>query len=207
MSSAEAKLGIGLVILFERFETLDAFGPVETLGSAPGVWDVRYCSRDGGIVRSVHGVPVETVTAPRHEEEIDFILVPGGIGTRQLSQDSTYRTWLAALAGRSQYVLSVCTGSGLLAAAGVLDGVRATSNKMAFDWARSQGAEVEWVGRARWVADGTCYTSSGVSAGIDMSLAFVSDRLGEEYARKIAVGIEYTWNSDSNNDPFAVDLK
>jgi putative intracellular protease/amidase len=137
MTESDApRLGIGAAVLFDRFETLDLFGPVEILGCVPGGWDLRFCSREGGVVTSVHGARVATDPAPDSPEELGFILVPGGRGTRSLVEDEEYLSWLAGLAGRSRYVLSVCTGSGLLAAAGVLDGRRATTNKIAFDWPR-----------------------------------------------------------------------
>lgn len=82
----------------------------------------------------------------------------------------------------------------------ILKNMKATSNKMAFDWVVEQDNEVNWIREARWVHDGKYYTSSGVSAGIDMTLGFVRDMMGVEIAEKIAKGIEYIWNRD--NDPF-----
>ena len=106
---------------------------------------------------------------------------------------------------KASYVLTVCTGSALLAKTNLLNGKKATSNKRAFDWARSNGAEVNWVKKARWVQDGKFYTSSGVSAGIDMTLGFVRDMHGLENSRAIASVMEYIWNSDMDNDPFAIE--
>ncbi len=80
-----------------------------------------------------------------------------------------------------------------------MDGKRATSNKKAFHWAMSCSDKVDWIQEARWVVDGNCYTSSGVSAGIDMSLGFMADRYGRETALEIADSIEYIWNEDSNS--------
>jgi transcriptional regulator GlxA family with amidase domain len=100
-------------------------------------------------------------------------------------------------------VSSVCTGSGLLAAAGLLDGYRATSNKRAFQWATEQGPLVDWVTTARWVEDRDRWTSSGVAAGMDMALALVAHFLGEPFARKVADGIELEWHRDPSWDPFA----
>jgi transcriptional regulator GlxA family with amidase domain len=99
--------------------------------------------------------------------------------------------------------MSVCTGSALLARAGLLDGIRATSNKRAFDWVVSQGPAVKWIGQARWVEDGKFATSSGVSAGIDMALAIIARVLGTETAEKDAIGMEYEWHRDAAWDPFA----
>jgi transcriptional regulator GlxA family with amidase domain len=85
-----------------------------------------------------------------------------------------------------------------------LDNHEATSNKMAFEWVKSIGKNVKWKNKARWVTDGKYYTSSGVSAGIDMSLGFVCDRFGEEIARKITKIIEYEWNDNKDNDIFGI---
>lgn len=105
---------------------------------------------------------------------------------------------------KSKYCLSVCTGSALLAKTGLLNNKKATSNKKAFEWVKSINANVLWIEKARWVVDQKYYTSSGVSAGIDMVLGFVAERFGMIEAKKIAENIEYIWNSDPNNDPFAV---
>lgn len=90
----------------------------------------------------------------------------------------------------------------MLAKTGLIKGHKATTNKLAFDWVTEQDKEVQWIRKARWVNDGKYYTSSGVSAGIDMTLGFISDVNGIEVAEKIARGIEYIWNKDKENDPF-----
>lgn len=192
------------VILFDGFETLDAFGPVEvfgTLAKALEGYTVEHYSENGGMVVSAQNVRVETLPMAGIGGS-GVLLIPGGTGTRREVDNERFMRLLRDLCERTQYVLTVCTGSGLLAKTGLLDGVRATSNKMAFDWAMEQGPQAQWVRRARWVHDGKYYTSSGVSAGIDMALGFVSDSMGEPVARKIAQSIEYLWNSDADNDPF-----
>ena len=98
---------------------------------------------------------------------------------------------------------SVCTGSALLAKAGVLDGVRATTNKLAFAWASSQSAIPQWQRQARWVEDGKFFTSSGVSAGIDLSLAVIAKLISHQAAEQAANFAEYNWNRDADWDPFA----
>lgn len=103
----------------------------------------------------------------------------------------------------SNYCLSVCTGSALLAKTGLLDNKKATSNKKAFDWVASVNSSVNWIRSARWVVDGKYYTSSGVSAGIDMALGFIKDRFGEQEAKDIANHIEYIWTEDCSKDVFA----
>ena len=189
------------VLLFRDFETLDAFGPVEVFGGVPE-FSVRCVSTDGGMVVRAQGVRVWT-EALEEGPEAEVLLVPGGMGTRRLAGDAAYLAGLKAAALRSAYVLTVCTGSALLAATGLLDGLRATSNKRAFDWAVSVNPRVRWVSRARWVVDGKYYTSSGVSAGMDMALGFLEDRLGRDRAEEAARRIEYVRNADRDEDPFA----
>ena len=92
--------------------------------------------------------------------------------------------WLKERSEQAALVASVCTGSALLAKAGVLDGLRATSNKLAFAWASSQSEKVQWQQQARWVEDGKVFSSSGVSAGIDMSLAVIAKLVSQLAARR-----------------------
>lgn len=190
------------ILLFDDFETLDAFGPVEVLGKIEE-YKLRYYSLNGGIVVSAQGTPILT-------EQIDLIskggilLIPGGKGTRTLVHDIVFLQKLKEVAELSSYCLSVCTGSALLAKAGLLSDKKATSNKKVFDWVTSVDSSVQWIKNARWVVDGRYYTSSGVSAGIDMTLGFVKDRFGEQRAIDIAGHIEYIWNSDCNKDIYAV---
>ncbi len=189
------------VLLFSDFETLDVFGPVEVLGHRKE-YQLRYISVASGVIRSRQGT--EILTMPAKEADYSgILLVPGGQGTRSLVNDSEFIDILSQLAFQAEYCLCVCTGSALLAKTGILNGHRATSNKRAFDWVRSVNRSVDWIARARWVVDGKFYTSSGVSAGIDMSLGFIADRFGEEAAVRTADAIEYIWNSDKENDVFA----
>jgi transcriptional regulator GlxA family with amidase domain len=111
--------------------------------------------------------------------------------------------WIRKRAAEAEIVTSVCTGAALLARAGLLDGRRATSNKFAFKWVSEQGPAVEWIEQARWVEDGKFATSSGVSAGIDMTLAVIARIAGAEAAEWIAIRMEYDWHRDPSWDPFA----
>lgn len=135
---------------------------------------------------------------------LDLLLVPGGLGTRGSSPaiEETI-AYIRNVYPTLKYLITVCTGSGLAARAGVLDGKRATTNKMAWDEITALGVNVEWVPRARWVVDGNVWSSSGVSAGIDVTLAWIEAVYGREVAERIANGIEYTRHEDSRQDPFA----
>jgi putative intracellular protease/amidase len=134
----------------------------------------------------------------------DILLIPGGRGTRREVDNTTLIDWLRRHAEASSIVATVCTGAALLARTGHLDGRTATSNKASFTWVVSQGPGVLWQPRARWVADGKYYTSSGVSAGMDMALALIAEVSGPDKAQAAAHYAEYRWNSDPDDDPFAV---
>lgn len=189
------------LLLFPDFETLDAFGPVEIFGK---VEDFRlHCfSLDGGVIVSRQGTRILTETRANIDPS-GILLVPGGQGTRPLTNDEAFLAALGELAAQSGYCLSVCTGSALLARCGALDGRKATTNKKAFDWVAALNGKVLWQRQARWCVDGKFYTSSGVSAGTDMALGFISDRCGSDKAKEIARHIEYIWNEHATDDPFA----
>ncbi|HWQ51444.1 MAG TPA: DJ-1/PfpI family protein [Terriglobales bacterium] len=188
-------------LLFEDFETLDLMGPCEVFGFVDGA-HLRYFSVAGGPVKAKQGYDV--LTEPLSAMEKDSVLVvPGGMGTRALVGDEDFLAALKNAAEGASYVLTVCTGSAILARTCLLDSLAATSNKRAFAWVAAQGPAVRWQPSARWVADGRFYTASGVSAGTDMALGFVADRIGQKEAERIAKVMEYIWNDDQNNDPFA----
>ncbi|MDT0606269.1 DJ-1/PfpI family protein [Croceitalea rosinachiae] len=189
-------------IMFDDYETLDVFGPAEIFGRLVDKYNLTFYSLKGGVITNRHGVPIMTQKLATIKSQPNIILVPGGMGTRKEVDNTELLTAIRELSLASDYVLSVCTGSALLAKSGLLDGKQATSNKRAFSWASSQSANVDWDKKARWKVDGKYYTSSGVSAGMDMSLGFISDRHGIDFARKVAKEIEYNWIEEKDNDNF-----
>ena len=189
------------ILLFNDFETLDVFGAVEILGKVED-YKLHYYSKNGGTIVSAQSAPI--ITEDINSASKDGILVvPGGKGTRILINDVLFLNMLKKIAEESSYCLSICTGSALLAKTGLLDGKNATSNKKAFEWVKSTNSNVKWMTKARWVVDGKYYTSSGVSAGMDMTLGFIKDCFNEQTAVDIANHIEYIWNSDCSKDLFA----
>lgn len=189
------------IFLFDNFETLDVFGPVEVLGYVPDC-QLHFVSCKGGIINSSQEVPV--MTKKLDAENISgLFFIPGGQGIRTLINDSETIALLKKAVQKAQYCLTVCTGSLALAKTGLLDGRKATSNKRAFEWVLSQKLPVLWERSARWTNDGEFYTSSGVSAGIDMTLGFTEDHFSRKIATDIAIKMEYMWNDDKTNDPFA----
>jgi transcriptional regulator GlxA family with amidase domain len=190
-------------VLYDQFELLDLYGPLEMFGALGPELRIATVAEKKGPVASTPGV--ETVA--RHDfsdcPPLDLILLPGGIGTLPQLGNAALLGFLRERSARAEVTMSVCSGSALLAKAGLLDGRRATSNKMFFQVARSQSDRVDWITAARWVEDGPFATSSGVSAGTDMALAVIARLYGRERAERIAIQAEYTWHRDADRDPFA----
>jgi putative intracellular protease/amidase len=160
-------------------------------------------AEDVRVIPSTQGPRSEIDDLFADDRAYDILLVPGGRGTRREVDNSRLLSWLKLKAAAAEYVASVCTGSALLARAGLLDGLEATSNKLAFDWVNKQGPSVLWQRQARWVEAGKFFTSSGVSAGMDMSLALIARICGEPKAHQAAHWAEYEWQDDPRHDPFA----
>lgn len=191
------------ILLFDEFETLDVFGPVEILGRLPDIFKLNFISANGGLVESSQNVRVDTNLYTSENDVEKILLVPGGSGTREKIHDNNFINLIKNISNQSKYILSICTGSALLAKTEILNRKRATTNKRAFKWVIEQGKDVLWVREARWVNDDNIYTSSGVSAGIDMTLGFIEDLMGKEKALEISQSIEYFWNENSKYDPFS----
>ncbi|KAJ5651964.1 hypothetical protein N7507_009390 [Penicillium longicatenatum] len=201
------------VALYPGFQALDVFGPLDCLNtlSKSENFTLALISSTlepvstflpefpNSIGQSV--VPTHTYAAA---PELDVLLVPGGIGARELSPlIQEVVTFIRDVYPSLQYLITVCTGSGLAARAGVLDGKRATTNKRAWAETTAMGDLVTWKPHARWVNDGNIWTSSGVSAGIDVTLAWIEAVFGPETAKDIADRIEYSRWEDPDLDPFA----
>jgi transcriptional regulator GlxA family with amidase domain len=187
--------------VFDDFETLDFFGVVEIFGRLKESYDLKFVSLEGGVITSSQQTPI--VTEPISSIDTSGILVvPGGMGTRKLVAHHEWIEQLTELSLLAPYVLTICTGAALLAKTGLLNNQKATSNKRAFDWVMSTNQAVKWQRKARWVVAGKYYTSSGVSAGMDMALGFIADRHGQACAQKIAYDIEYVWNDCPEEDIF-----
>ena len=196
-------------ILYEGFEILDMFGPLEMFTALPPeLLQVVMIAETAGPVKagSMSGNAMPDFIADygfADAPHLDLILLPGGVGTIPELDNENMLTFLRERSSQAQITSSVCTGSALLAKAGLLDGRKATCNKMFFNLATAQSDKVDWQERARWVDAGEFVTSSGVSAGIDMALAIIARLFGREMADGIAIGAEYTWHRDADTDPFS----
>jgi len=190
-------------LLFPGFELLDTFGPLEMFGNMPGVFDVVTVAEKKGPVRSGQGPSAMADYGFADCPPLDLLLIPGGVGTRTEVDNEALIDWLQRRVPEIPTVMTVCSGTALLARTGLLDGRRATTNKMFFQEVAESGPRVEWVREARWVEDGKYATSSGVSAGIDMALAVIAKLTAPQVSDNLAIATEYDWHRDASWDPFA----
>ncbi|MFK7803755.1 MAG: DJ-1/PfpI family protein [Anaerolineae bacterium] len=198
--SETKKLTLG-AIFYNDFELLDMYGPLEMFGILPLV-NIVTVAEQAGPVKSAQGPKSVADYSFADCPPLDLILLPGGVGTIPELKNEAMLNFLRERSAAAQVTMSVCSGSAILAKAGLLDGRKATSNKMWFSLATSQSDKVEWVEAARWVEDGPFVTSSGVSAGTDMALGVISNMFGRDAAERAAMVSEYEWNDDASYDPF-----
>jgi putative intracellular protease/amidase len=190
-------------LIYPGFELLDVFGPMEMFGQLDEDFELFLVAEQRGAVRSSQKLSAVAEVAISERVAFDILLIPGGMGPRTKVKTADFLPWIADCAAQAEFVLTVCTGSAILAKTGWLDGKHATTNKALFAWATAHGPDVHWEPRARWVRDGNTFTSSGVSAGMDMTLAAIAAMLGTGRAEQVAVWSEYEWQQDASRDPFA----
>lgn len=176
------------ILLFERITALDAIGPYEVLSRLPGA-DVKFVAREAGPKRTdnkflalVADYALGDVPAP------DILVVPGGFGEEDVRKDERTLDWVRRVHDTTTWTTSVCTGSLILGAAGLLRGIEATSHWCALDILEQFGAKPTL---QRVVERGKIITAAGVSAGIDMGLRLVQLEAGDDVAQSIQLGIEY----------------
>jgi putative intracellular protease/amidase len=177
-----------VIPLFDRFTALDAVGPYEVLSRLPGA-EVTFVAATKGPVRT--DTKALAITADAALDDIDgadILTVPGGPGTRQLMTDPQLIDWVKRIHPTTTWTTSVCTGSLLLGAAGLLNGLKATTHWAATDLLESLGATYV---EDRVVVQGKIVTAAGVSSGIDMALTLAAMVAGDDIARAIQLGIEY----------------
>jgi putative intracellular protease/amidase len=175
-----------VIPIYDDFTALDAVGPYEVLSR---VGRVRFVGVQPGPVVTDNGMLTVLAEASLADAAApDVVVVPGGVGTRALTTDAVWLDWLRGVHATSTWTTSVCTGSLLLGAAGILDGLRATSHWLELETLRRYGAEPTG---QRVVEQGKVITAAGVSAGIDMALTLAARLVGDEAAKAIQLAIEY----------------
>ena len=184
------------IFLFDDVEELDAVGPWEVLAHwtqehPEDGWSVSCISGNGGPVRAAKGLVLGAHHSIAEAPPLDVLLHPGGQGTRPMLRDSAHLDWVRAQRTTVPLITSVCSGSLVYAAAGLLAGRPATTYWGAFDELRALDSSVELRADDRFVDDGDIITSAGVSAGIDMALHLVSRLVGAERAREVRRNLQY----------------
>ena len=175
------------ILIFDKLAAQDAVGPYEVMRNVPE-WEVSFVAQQKGEVRAEGGLGMIADRTIDEVDSADVVLVPGGIGNRPMLTDEQTLSWLRLINETTKWTTSVCTGSLMLGAAGLLEGRRATGNWQVLEPLRDYGADP--VG-GRFVEDGKVITAAGVTAGIDMALHLVSREVGPEIAQAVQLGIEY----------------
>jgi transcriptional regulator GlxA family with amidase domain len=176
------------ILIFDRLTALDAVGPYEVLSRLPAA-ELSFVAKETGMKRTDTGAL--GISADRTLEELaelDIVLVPGGEGNRPLMRDREVLEWLRRAHEGSTWTTSVCTGALVLGAAGILEGLKATTHWAFRDRLREFGAEPV---AERVVEQGKVITAAGVSAGIDLALHLAARDVGKEFAQAIQLGLEY----------------
>lgn len=175
------------ILLFPGVQQLDLTGPYEVFASLPGA-EVHLIWKDRSRIKSATGLVLDPTLTFGECPVLDVLCVPGGGGVNALLQDAEVLAFLRAQAAKARYVTSVCTGSLVLGAAGLLKGRKATTHWFSHDFLEKFGA-IPVHGRV--VRDGNLITAGGVTAGIDFGLAVVAELVGREQAEAIQLGLEY----------------
>jgi putative intracellular protease/amidase len=176
------------ILLYDRFTALDAVGPYEVLSRLPGA-ELVFVAAEPGVVTSDTGFLRLVATAGFADvPAADLLLVPGGPGDAMVRGHAPTLDWIRRVHAGSTWTTSVCTGALILAAAGLLRGLRATTHWASLEALLDHGAEPV---KARAVESGKIVTAAGVSAGIDLALRLAQRIAGDDFARAVQLGIEY----------------
>jgi transcriptional regulator GlxA family with amidase domain len=186
------------ILIFDDVEVLDFCGPFEVFSVAgrqivAGAFNVFTIARSLDAVLARNGLSVNPKTTLAEAPPLDLLVIPGGLGTRPLMHDAALLKWIRERSAQTELLLSVCTGALLLAKAGLLDGLSATTHHGALDLLREAAPRATVRDDQRYIDNGRVITSAGIAAGIDMSLYVVDKLLGPAAAQATARHMEYPW--------------
>jgi transcriptional regulator GlxA family with amidase domain len=190
MTQPKIKIKTIGILLYDGYQTLDAMGPYETLSQLGGGVKVFFVAKQKGLVSNQRGMKVQVDTSIEKVNNLDILVIPGGAAeTFMLTQDTVVLNWIKKIDQTTAYTTSVCTGAWILGATGLLNGKNATTNwYRAEEMLKGYGASFK---ETRWVQDGKYWTSAGVTAGIDMSLAIINELMGEKFTQAVMLNLEY----------------
>ena len=201
------------IYIFDNVEVLDFAGPYEVFTcatrvagkltpEAPPPFAVRTIGASDAAVRARAGLVLHPEASFEDTGPIDILIVPGGVVSAELTRPEVIN-WIAATANASELTASVCTGALLLAEAGLLDGLSATTHWEDLDELRAGWPQVQVEGERRWIDTGRIVTSAGISAGIDMSLHLVARLGGQALAERTARQMDYDWQNSGVRSPIS----
>jgi transcriptional regulator GlxA family with amidase domain len=198
------------ILVYDGYNTLDAMGPYHTLAELSGT-KTFFISKKKGMVKNQRGLEIKVDSSFAEVKSLDILVIPGGaVETFMQTKDTATINWIKKIDQTTKYTTSVCTGAWILGATGLLQGKNATTNwYRAEEMLNSYGAKFV---QERWVRDGKYWTSAGVTAGIDMSLAIIDELMGKKYTEGVMLDLEYNpkppYNAGTpaNSEKIVVDM-
>jgi transcriptional regulator GlxA family with amidase domain len=198
------------IFVYDGYNTLDAMCPYHILSQISGA-TVFFIAKQKGMISNQTGMQIKVDTSISEVKQLDILLIPGGAAeTFLMTKDTTVLNWIKEIDKASKYTTSVCTGAWILGAAGLLNGKNATTNwYRADEILKKYGANFK---EERYVRDGKYWTSAGVTASMDMSLAIIDDLFGKQYTQGVMLDLEYDPKPPYNagtpkkTDPIVTDM-
>ena len=195
------------LLIFDDVEVMDFAGPFEVFSvtnelNAYDYFDIKVVAKNKEPVTAKNGLSINPDLSISDIEKSDILIVPGGDGTRPVLEDSETLNWIRKISQDTELTLSVCSGSLILAKAGLLDGMKATTHHEVFETLASIAPETHIERGARFVDNGKIITSAGISAGIDMSLHVISKLYGEQVSETTSTYMEYAARQVNSGDTY-----
>jgi len=189
------------ILIFDDAEVLDFCGPFEVFSVTNELnnyelFNVYTVADRKRAIRAKNGLKVQPEYGFRSSPAPDILLIPGGSGTRKVMHDGRALSWIKTAAAGAELLLTVCTGSLVLAQTGLLDGLKATTHHEVIPLLKETAPDTEVLPEKRFIDNGSVIVSAGISAGIDMSLYVVARLHGEEVAKRTARYMEYSWENE-----------